>query len=47
LFQGATSLAPAAETGCDGCAEVYFAGEAIGLACVDLTAALGWAEAPW
>jgi hypothetical protein len=47
LFQGATSLAPASGEGCDGCAEVYFAGEPIGLACVDLTAALGWEAAPW
>ena len=47
LFQGATSLAPASGEGCDGCADVYFAGEPIGLACVDLTAALGWEAAPW
>jgi hypothetical protein len=47
VFHGATSLAPADDAQCDGCADVFYQGEPMGLACIDVAPVLRWASAPW
>jgi hypothetical protein len=47
LFQGATSYSAADDDGCDGCADVFFEGDKIGQACVDIAGVIGWDGAPW
>ncbi len=47
IFHGATSYTVADEAECDGCANVFFEGAAIGQACIDVTSALGWDGVPW